>query len=45
MAQQQKKGVITQESIDMAQAMKPNMHLRPKYGDACWTELVNSYQN
>lgn len=38
-----KKGVITQESIDMAQN-ETEYALRPKYGDACWTELVNSYR-
>jgi hypothetical protein len=38
-----KKGVITQESIDMI-GNQTEYALRPNYGDACWTELVNSYR-
>jgi hypothetical protein len=38
-----KKGLITQESID-AVNNETEYALRPKYGDACWTELVNSYR-
>jgi len=38
-----KKGIITQESIDVI-GNQTEYALRPKYGDACWTELVNSYR-
>jgi hypothetical protein len=38
-----KKGVITQESIDMI-GNETEYALRPKYGDACWKELVTRHQ-
>lgn len=38
-----KKGAITQESIDVI-GNQTEYALRPKYGDACWTELVNHYR-
>ncbi len=38
-----KKGIITQESIDVT-GNQTEYALRPKYGDACWKELINSYR-
>lgn len=38
-----KKGSITQESLDMS-VNENEYALRPKYGDACWTELVDKYR-